>query len=810
MLGIGKLAAGAEDYYFGITQGIEDYYVGIEAPGQWIGSSNRLLGLDGEVNPDDLRTVFAGQHPDNGAALITTTNRRVVAFDLSYKADKTVSLLHAWAEPQVAQSVEDAHSRAIDASIAYLEEAAVFTRRGHNGVEQVAGDGLVAARFRHFRNRNDDPHLHDHVLVPNMVQAEDGRWSTIDARHLYTHAKTAGYVYQAVLRHELATQLGVTFGPVHNGVAPIVGIPRDVVDAFSTRRAEIIDHLEAIGASSAKAAQIATLQTRKAKDAEPDIAAIRAEWATRARAHGFEPTSVIDLLGESRHVTLTADQQVDAENQMLGPTRLTGHATTFDARDVIRAWCEELPNGAPLAELRLLSAQTIARDEVVQLSTGRHTTKELLALERTIIEQAVRGIGKGVAIASDQSVRAAIAARPTISAEQDDLCRRLVMWGDGVSVVIAAAGTGKGFVLGAAREAWQQSGHQVFGVALAARAAAELRTGAGIPSATIASTVQQLDNGARMRPNDVLVIDEAGMVGTRQLARLIDHATTVGAKVVLVGDPKQLPEIDAGGILSGLAQHVQVLTLHENRRQVEPWEKRALGQLRSGSVETAIEQYEAHGRIHRSDGLDAVRNEMVHAWAEARNRGEDAIMLATRRDDVRALNNAARSSAAVTLTGPTLATGQHEFQVGDEIMTLRNDKRFDVRNGDRGRIVAIGRDDRSLQVEFKDRSVTLPASYIEGGHVTHGYAITVHKAQGLTCDRAFVLGTEDLYREMGYVAMSRGRLSNELYAIEERRLEVEPAHAPTIEEAAGELFLSALKTSRAQTMAKWWLSRLSH
>ena len=129
---------------------------------------------------------------------------------------------------------------------------------------------------------------------------------------------------------------------------------------------------------------------------------------------------------------------------MLGPTGLTRHATTFDPRDVIRAWCEELPDGAPLAELQLLSAQTIARDEVVQLATGRHTTKELLALERTIIEQAINGIGKGVAIASDQSVRAATAARPTISAEQDDLCRRLVMWGDGVSVVIAAAGTGKG------------------------------------------------------------------------------------------------------------------------------------------------------------------------------------------------------------------------------------------------------------------------------------------------------------------------------------------------------------------------------
>ena len=145
MLGIGKLAAGAEDYYLAITQGIEDYYVGIEAPGQWIASSSRLLGLDGEVDPDDLRAVFDGRNPVDDTDLITAANRRVVAFDLSYKADKTVSLLHAWGGPEVAARVEAAHSRAVASSLAYLEDSAVFTRRGRNGVQQLAGDGLVGS-----------------------------------------------------------------------------------------------------------------------------------------------------------------------------------------------------------------------------------------------------------------------------------------------------------------------------------------------------------------------------------------------------------------------------------------------------------------------------------------------------------------------------------------------------------------------------------------------------------------------------------------------------------------------------------------
>ena len=155
----------------------------------------------------------------------------------------------------------------------------------------------------------------------------------------------------------------------------------------------------------------------------------------------------------------------------------------------------------------------------------------------------------------------------------------------------------------------------------------------------------------------------------------------------------------------------------------------------------------------------------------------------------------------MTFAGPACVVAGNEFRIGDEVMTLRNDRRIGVRNGDRGTVIDIDIETRSLGVDFKDRTISLPASYMENGLVTHGYALTVHKAQGLTCDRAFVLGTEDLYREMGYVAMSRGRLSNELYAVGERRIEIEPSHSPTVQDSAEELFVSALSTSKAQSMA---------
>ncbi len=445
MLGLGKLAAGAEDYYLGIAAGIEDYYVGIASPGQWIGSSQQLLGLSGEIDPDTLRTVFAGLDPDTGVPLLNSANRTVMAFDLTFKADKSVSLLHAFGTTEVAAAVEAAHGAAVASSIRYLEETAVHTRRGHNGVETIRGTGLVAASFRHYRNRNDDPHLHDHVLVPNMVKGGDGRWSTLDARHLYAHAKTAGYIYQAVLRDQLTRTLGVEFGPVTNGVAPIEGIPRRAIDAFSTRRAEILEHLDAVGASSAKAAQIATLQTRRAKEHQPDLDAIQAEWRTRAIANGLDPDRLGDVLVRARAEGLSESIRTAAAAQMLGPDGLTARASTFDRRDPIRARCEAHPQGAPLSEAQFFSAQMIANEpSMVALAGEQWTVQELLACEQSVLDSAQRGLGLGVAVVPHIAIDAAIASRPTITAEQEHVARARVEGGDSVSVLTAPAETGKG------------------------------------------------------------------------------------------------------------------------------------------------------------------------------------------------------------------------------------------------------------------------------------------------------------------------------------------------------------------------------
>jgi Ti-type conjugative transfer relaxase TraA len=821
VLSIGKLGFGQESYYLDtVASGAEDYYVGRgETPGRWLGTMARELGLDGRVDADALREVLAGRDPSTGEPLAQARQRRVPGFDLTFRAPKSVSVLWGLGDLKISREVRAAHEVSVDAALGYLEREACWSRRGTNGIVALRGEGFVGAGFRHRTSRAGDPHLHTHVLVANGTRSGDGRWGALDGRHIYLQAKTAGYLYEAHLRAELTERLGVAWGPVVHGIGDVDGIPEPVLKLFSTRRREIEGEMATRGVTSARAAQYAVLDTRQAKAYKVEPSALRARWAEQVAETGWDHEQLGGVVGQACRVPLGAELIGEIRDQLVGPEGLTRRASTFDRRAVIQAWCDHLPAGADIATIETLAHQTLADPRVVPLapadhalvgsmrhqttgkaidtpSTGtRYSTHELLALESHLVDRAVSYTDHRLAIAHDDHLLAALGARPSLSDEQVELVATLTTSGRPVDVVIAAAGTGKTFSLDAARDAWQRSGHHVIGTALAARAAAELEATAGIPSRTIASFLIELDDREHgwLRPGTVLIVDEAGMVGTRQLARVLDHAATAHAKVVLVGDPRQLPEIDAGGLLCGLGRRIQPLRLVQNRRQHDAWERNALTQLRSGKVEDAIASYHAHGRIHTLDTAPAARDAMCADWWAATLAGDHTLMLATRWSDVDDLNARARARLDVAgrLTGVTLTIEDRPFQVGDRIMTLRNDRRLHVRNGTCGHITGIDADQRALSV-LTDAGVAmnLPTRYLDAGHVRHAYATTIHKAQGQTVDRTFVLGSDLLYQEAGYVALSRGRTGNRIYLVgHEPR---EEAHTP---EAAAPAPLDALTQS---------------
>ena len=293
----------------------------------------------------------------------------------------------------------------------------------------MPASGLVAAAFRHRTSRAGDPQLHTHVLVANLGRGPDGRWSALDGRRLYAHARAASFVYQAVLRAELTRTLGLEWLPVRNGIADLVGVPKPVLRAFSRRRAEIQAALAERGTSGPRAAEAAALATRQAKQSELTIDELVADWRARAVELGLDHGSVERLLGRvarSARSTTAVWQRIFAE--LASPTGLTRRASTFSRRDVFQALCERLPAGAPV-DARAIEAATdrfLASPHAVALlpahgegeayrrSDGRllpierdelvYSTPELLALEQRLIRQVAASRNTGAGVTGESAV----------------------------------------------------------------------------------------------------------------------------------------------------------------------------------------------------------------------------------------------------------------------------------------------------------------------------------------------------------------------------------------------------------------------
>jgi conjugative relaxase-like TrwC/TraI family protein len=731
MLSIGRLGSGSADYYLtAVAAGAEDYYLREgEEPGRWLGGGADALGLCGLVAAGDLRAVLDGRDPVDGTQLVRGPGgdrARTPGFDLTFKAPKSVSLLGALGDHEVRAEVSAAHAGAVEAALAYLEDHAAFLRRGRGGTELVPAAGLVAAAFTHRTSRAGDPALHTHVLVANMAEDHEGRFGAIDGRAIYRHAKTAGYLYQAELRHRLVRSLGVEFQEPHNGAADIRGVPRGVIRAFSRRRQEIEARMAERGETSARAAEMAALDTRRAKDYGVSVDRLEAEWAARAAELGFGRREIAACLDRAAEERLDPGEVARTFAELAGPQGLTANESSFSRREVVRTLAERsgVLGASALGEL---ADQFLASRDVVLLSPlrdvheARYSTPELIATERELLAGARERRGEGAGLVRESVLDPVFDGRPELSAEQAAMVRGLLSSGDGLQVVLGRAGSGKTYALEPARLAWEADGYQVIGAALAARAASALQDGSGIRSATLARLLIDSRHPDRspLHAMSVVVLDEAGMVGTRDLAELARHAAEAGAKLVLVGDPAQLPEIAAGGAFRALADELGVLELTENRRQELGWERQALLDIREGRAQEAVAAYLAHGRIHVGDDLDSAKDRLVADWWTARGEGADALMIAAARADAEDLTRRARvlRIAAGEIAGDAMHLPVGDLAVGDRVMALRNDCLLGVQNGMRGVVVALAGRGAEVAVD-RDRRVVLPGWYLADGHLT--------------------------------------------------------------------------------------------
>ncbi len=830
MLSLGKLAPGQQQYYVDtVAGGAEEYYTGArEAPGQWIGGASSRLGLEGEVDAEVLARVLGHVDPSGAYRLTGSRSVPVVAgFDATFCAPKSVSLLFALSAPEVSNEVRNAADAAISASLSVLEHAACRVRRGQGGHTVLDGNGFVAAAFRHRTSRAGDPHLHTHVVLANLAHApSDDRWTALDARPLYSWLSPVGHLYEAHLRWELTHRLGVAWGPVRNGIADVAGIPRTVLREFSTRRREIEGHLDEHGQHGAKAAQVATYATRRAKDAGADPAGLLPAWRERADALGLDAealTAVLDRTQASDPPTVGTPEADRLYRWLASPDGLTASVSTFGQREVIKAICNALPDGGRVEQVldlvdgflrseHVLAVRIDDRAAVIHRHDGaaiaahtdeyRWTTPEMLETETRLLASALHRRAAGTGLAVGGAIDAAIASRACLADEQERMVRTICSSGDGVEIIEGVAGAGKTFALAAARDAWEASGYRVIGCSLAARAAKQLQDDAGIPASTIDRLLAGIDrHTTALDDTTVLVVDEAAMVGTRKLARLLALAESADSKVVLVGDPCQLPEIEAGGTFRGLQQRLGVSHLTDNRRQSDEWERATLAQLRAGDPNHALDDYLGHERVHPAASDDALRDRLVDEWMNARVEGEDVLMVAARLADVDDLNRRARQvlSDECYLGNDGMVLAGRPFAESDEVLALRNDYPLGLLNGTRATVERIDtRRQEMILTTTRGERITVPFAYAEAGHLTHRYATTVHKAQGATADRCLVLVDDTMTREHAYTALSRGRHGNELFIVAEDRRAHE-RHTAEIDVDP----LDAVRRAIGRSGAKW-------
>jgi len=797
-------------------QQLEYYTARGESPGRWNGAGAEALGLRGEVIDTDFAAVLSGTHPRTGEDLGKHwRTQSVVAFDVAVSAPKDVSILYALGDERTRATILRIHAEGVQAAADYLQANAGWARQFNpkTRTTEAVRAKLVMPEFVHRTARpvtdpstgrvTVDPQLHTHVTVPTWVQRPDGSWSQLYSESLYQHAAAAGAIAQAEWRDRLVRELGISTVVDGKGCFSIVGITDAQRREFS-RRTQQIEALERqLGIDSPYGHKLAVVSTRESKDEVAPTENLFAQWRDRATGVGLDAASIQALLAGEAAALQPRRLDVERSSELLGERGLTAQYATFTRRDVIRSVAAHSPLGMSRAQLEATADSILADRDAVQplvphrlegerdvdaiarwVDTGhelRYTTPEMLGIERGMIATAQQRSGACVGVAHARETEAAIAARPTLTADQRSMVRTVCQSPAAVVVVEGAAGVGKTFALDVCREAFEATGIQVVGCALAGRAADVLETGADIPTWTVTGMLHELQVD-HLPPSGVLVVDEAGMIGDRELAELVSLSARDNTKLVVVGDPSQLQPIGAGAPMRTLGEHIGRVLVTENVRQKEPWERAALQLVRDGEARAAYELYLSHGRIHVAESVPDQRAEVVAEHARLEDRGVDAVILAQRRDEVAALNELARARAAEAgrVHGPALTVDGKEYQAGDRVLCLANDRANGVSNGTRATVTAVDVERQKLMLERGDhRQVVIDTTRYDA--IDRGYAMTVHKEQGMTAEVALVVGSDGATREWTYTAMSRGSEATHYYAVthppERDRLGV--SHAPS-------------------------------
>jgi conjugative relaxase-like TrwC/TraI family protein len=818
MLTIAKLSAWSINYYNDtaraaadaqkVSGGLGEYYSEHDTRTPvWLcaGDARRaavLVGLsdferaNGEADPDAVERWLVGGEAPNGASGRGFRTGSVHGFDLTFCAPKSVSLIRAIRADDVAdKAIADAHATAISEAMEYLATHAGYTRV-HNPTtgekDLVRLPGLVAIAYQHETSRAGDPHLHTHVIVPNRQARDDGRLVSIDGTSLYREAKAAGVIYQATLRRELHRSLGYEWLPVDpsTGMAEVAGVDPNSISAWSQRSSQLREwaagNLAVNESREPTSSQLAVAQkaTRPTKPEQLSWSELRAAWRTDERGLGVDAAA-----HRSARRNRLAASGPRFDRHRIADVAATIEKAAFTRADLIEVIGAQLPVDSARSPRELMEE---AVDEIAVRLTAPREEHQREGHERFTLDLILAEEAAVLDLVDAQDPRSILWGLPSdidgLSPDQQRAVTNIAISLWLVQPLSAPAGAGKTTSMRAlAAMARRRRDSRTILLAPTGNAVdVAVREGVGDTGYTIAKALLEIDkHRLTLKPCDLVIVDEAGMVGTDDLRRLLTATTTAGVKTVLVGDQHQLAPVKArGGMFAQLCADLPwAQKLSEVWRMRDPEERRASLALRDGGpapVRRAIEWYRKNDRLHAGDEI-AMASAALNAYRRDIAAGKDSLLVCDTKEMADALNQRMHKDT-IDPSAPTVTAARgHQISVGDLIVSRRNDPTISVlhptekiqaadpvRNGNLWHVYAVDPDNQRIAARrVSDGARTAFTGDYLRDHINHGYAVTVHSAQGATADTTHAVLSENISRAVFYVAMSRGREANTAYLTEQ-------------------------------------------
>lgn len=801
-------SAEAAQYYSSVEMQKEDYYTDKEeAPGHWSASAS-ALGLSGEVTEEDLLATFNGQHAETEERLIGRGNssQRSPGWDVTFSAPKSVSALWASAaasgdkqlQDQITNIIDRAAETAMDRVIKVSFKGSVrrVERDKQTGkkVERYEDPRVVPyAKFHHRTSRMQQPNLHVHVIIPNMAQRQDGSWGALkvspyrsaDGKSqggaVFKDKMLTGAIFRAELSHLIQTELGVKCERERDFFRA-TQVPKDLERHWSRRREQIEQAMAKKGMEGGKAAASAALLTRE-KKTQIDEKALFTSWGKEVEGLGHRATFARKLLEQP----IFLEDKDEAKKAVIRRTlvTVTERSSTFTERELKTRLAVESQTLLSNDEMKKAYQELIKDQEVVELGVDgrdekRYTTKTVRDLETEVAGMAKALAKRGnfpVASEKKEGIVASAGLHPT-----QEAATRMILKNSDLQVIEGAPGTGKSYALGVAKKAFEAEGYKVHAIAPTGKVAGALKKDLNLEATTVDRFLFDAKRD-QIAEGQILLVDEAGMIGSQKMHGILSVAMETNMKVVLVGDEYQFAPIEYGGAFGAIKSSVPEATrITEIIRQKDDWARTAVADLQEGRAFKALEAYRERDLLKISPRNEQRLNEVASDYVKKLEHKplKEVLVLAQRNDDVDTLNALIREklkdlgkiqdSKEVTLRTRDNEEFKSELGAGDRVMFTRNNKYLGVVNGEMGILekVAVDSNGKERWVVVRDDGETVTLDSKRHNYLRQAYAVTNFKSQGTTVDETLVALSPSTSRVDAHVVMSRQRENASVYVAQEQ------------------------------------------